>query len=333
MTCAQQLNCFQTHRATTRRARARPSDDWRGGVGMGATRDARAVTHRARDGTRATATGTTEKMQSAFKRTRTTTKATTKATTARRKTTAKTTKTVTKTARARATTKATAKRATKAAKRPQSGAARTSKIKTTAAEPRKRVAAHIAAAQDGPVTVVSELPADVIEARTLRVNLSATLNKTLANDYEESRGDEPRATPRVDVSVSDILTRFTEEQAGKAKSPKSLETMRAIVRGIEDAFNDTFYASLLYKDEWHVAKAQTPSKVFGALHLLRLLAKFPDMVSPHAFASDDHAKALNVKLNELGRFIDRNAAALGVPAPPKPERTRKSAVNLDAADA
>ena len=305
---------------------------------MGATRDARAVTRRARDGARATATTTTEMMQSAFKRTRTTkatkaTKTTTKATTGRRKTTAKATKTTPKSAPARVTTKAAAKRATKAAKRPQSGVARTSKIKTTAAEPRKRVAAHIAAAQDGPVTVVSELPADVIEARTLRVNLSATLNKTLANDYEESRGDEPRATTRVDVSVSDILTRFTEEQAGKVKSSKSMETMRAIVRGIEDAFNDTFYASLLYKDEWHDAEAQTPSKVFGALHLLRLLAKFPDMVSPHAFASDDHAKALNVKLNELGRFIDRNAAALGVPAPTKPERTRKSAVNLDAADA
>jgi len=299
---------------------------------MGATRDARAVTTRARDGARATATKTTEMMQSAFKRTRTT-KATTKATTARRKTTAKATKTTPKTAPARVTTKAAAKRATKTSKRPQSGVARTSKIETTAAEPRKSVAAHIAAAKDEPVTVVSELPADVIKARTLRVNLSATLNKTLANDYEESRGDEPRATTRVDVTVSDILTRFTEEQAGKVKSPKSMETMRAIVRGIEDAFNDTFYASLLYKDEWHVAKAQTPSKVFGALHLLRLLAKFPDMVSPHAFASDDHAKMLNVKLNELGRFIDRNAAALGVPVPPKPERKPKSAVNLDAADA
>ena len=299
---------------------------------MGATRDARAVTTRARDGARATATKTTELMQSAFKRTRTT-KATTKATTARRKTTAKATKTIPKTAPARVTTKAAAKRATKASKRPQSSVARTSKIETTAAEPRKSVAAHIAAAKDEPVTVVSELPADVIKARTLRVNLSATLNKTLANDYEESRGDEPRATTRVDVTVSDILTRFTEEQAGKVKSPKSMETMRAIVRGIEDAFNDTFYASLLYKDEWHVAKAQTPSKVFGALHLLRLLAKFPDMVSPHAFASDDHAKMLNVKLNELGRFIDRNAAALGVPVPPKPERKPKSAVNLDAADA
>jgi len=159
------------------------------------------------------------------------------------------------------------------------------------------------------------------------------LNKTLANDYEESRGDEPRATTKVDVTVSDILKRFTDEQVGKIKSPKQLETMRAIVRGIEGAFNDAFYASLLYKDEWHIAKTPTPSKVFGALHLLRLLAKFPEMVPPHAFASDDHAKAMNVKLNELGRFIDRNAAALGVPTPSEPERKRKTSANLDAADA
>ena len=57
-------------------------------------------------------------------------------------------KTTPKSAPARVTTKAAAKRATKAAKRPQSGIARTSKIKTPAAEPRKRVAARIAAAKD-----------------------------------------------------------------------------------------------------------------------------------------------------------------------------------------
>ena len=57
---------------------------------------------------------------------------------------------------------------------------------------------------------------------------------------------------------------------------------------------------------------QKPSERYGALHLLRMLAKLPAMFPPESFAEDADALLVQTKTNELSKFLASRAREFGV---------------------
>lgn len=147
--------------------------------------------------------------------------------------------------------------------------------------------------------------------RTIRVFMQPSLRKVLLCDYEASRGTDPRPFVEPRVTVVDILNRFLASASPPTTNKVKAARAEAVVRGFEACFDRSLDANLLYKDEWHNPRVDKPSERYGALHLLRMLAKLPAMFPPESFAQDADALLVQTKANELAKFLASRAVEFG----------------------
>ena len=147
--------------------------------------------------------------------------------------------------------------------------------------------------------------------RTIRVSMQPSLRKVLLCDYEASRGTDPRPFVAPRVNVVNVLNQFLASASPPTNKVKAARA-EAVVRGFEACFDRSLDAYLLYKDEWHNTSVKKPSERYGALHLLRMLAKLPAMFPPESFAEDADALLVQTKANELSKFLASRAREFGV---------------------
>lgn len=111
------------------------------------------------------------------------------------------------------------------------------------------------------------------------------------------------------MSVAAVLERFQEIKASDSSFPYQKE----IVDGLQAYFDQALSRLLLYRferpqyAELYKRDPDLPaSKVYGCDHLLRLLAKMPELLSVAAVAEDTR-DAVFLHVNELLKFIEVNA--------------------------
>jgi hypothetical protein len=173
---------------------------------------------------------------------------------------------------------------------------------------KERKTAQTAAPPEAPPRTLSE---EERAKRTIRVFMQPSLRKVLLYDYEASRGTDPRPFVEPRVTVVDILNRFLASASPPTTNKVKATRAEAVVRGFEACFDRSLDANLLYKDEWHNPRVDKPSERYGALHLLRMLAKLPAMFPPESFAEDADALLVQTKANELAKFLASRAVEFG----------------------
>ena len=173
---------------------------------------------------------------------------------------------------------------------------------------KERKTAQTAAAPEAPPRTLRE---EERAKRTIRVFMQPSLRKVLLYDYEASRGTDPRPFVEPRVTVVDILNRFLASVSPPTTNKVKAARAEAVVRGFEACFDRSLDANLLYKDEWHNPRVDKPSERYGALHLLRMLAKLPAMFPPESFAEDADALLVQTKANELAKFLASRAVEFG----------------------
>ena len=160
-------------------------------------------------------------------------------------------------------------------------------------------------------------PAPPAEEVRLDVNLSVALKRELIAGWERiTRENKLVALPR-DVTVADVLARFVADAKTRARTPEQAALAEEIADGLRAYFDGALRPALLYREERGQAEtalagpggtAKAPSEVYGAEHLLRLFVKLPELL-PLGDMDAAAGRALQVKLTEFLRWLQRNAAA------------------------
>ncbi|KAL8261096.1 hypothetical protein R6Q59_025145 [Mikania micrantha] len=106
-------------------------------------------------------------------------------------------------------------------------------------------------------------------------------------------------------NVDDILKLYLEHQSNKDNRDSG-----EIISGLRCYFDKALPVMLLYKGERQqyeeaTANGISPSKVYGAEHLLRLFVKLPEILY-HANIDDETLKGLQHKLHDLLKFLQKN---------------------------
>ncbi|KAI3513063.1 hypothetical protein L1887_20389 [Cichorium endivia] len=105
-------------------------------------------------------------------------------------------------------------------------------------------------------------------------------------------------------NVDDILRLYLEHQSNKAS-----DSAAEIVSGLHCYFDKALPAMLLYKGERQqfeeaTAKQISPSKIYGAEHLLRLFVKLPEILY-HANIEEDTLTELQHNLQDFLKFLQK----------------------------
>jgi len=190
------------------------------------------------------------------------------------------------------------------AEAPGAGGAEKPAPATEKADKRKRKRAAPAAGSKAPVDAVDRDAADRV-----RVVLPKELKDQLVSDWERVTR-EPRAwvpLPR-DPCVTAVLDRFVARRGAKK--------WRSVADAVRSYFDAALPKLLLYRyerEQWESVKARragaAPSDVYGAEHLLRLLAKLPVLLAKTDLGPAE-AAATSAKLGELAKFLRDDRAAL-----------------------
>ena len=211
---------------------------------------------------------------------------------------------------------------------PEGGAAKgPAAKKKKPAKKKKLAAASFDAAPATPPAAANGEGANVANVRSdpseqeeaeIRVELSASLKRELITQWERvTLQGELLSLPR-SVTASEVLRRFEADAKKKARSAEQAALAAACAAGLKAYFDGALYSSLLYAEERAQAEAalvshkntkkREPSEVYGAEHLLRLFVKLPELV-PLRDMDAAAAKAVQTKLAEVLRWMQRNAAA------------------------
>ena len=168
-------------------------------------------------------------------------------------------------------------------------------------------------------------PSEQEETPSLRLELSASLKRELITGWERiTREGKLLSLPR-SVTAAEVLRRFEEDAKAKARSAEQAALASECAAGLKAYFDGALRASLLYAEERAQAEAvlaggerfdagggegkkMEPSAVYGAEHLLRLFVKLPELL-PLRDMDAAAAKAVQTKLAEVLRWMQRNAAA------------------------
>jgi mortality factor 4-like protein 1 len=168
-------------------------------------------------------------------------------------------------------------------------------------------------------------PSEQEETPSLRLELSASLKRELITGWERiTREGKLLSLPR-SVTAAEVLRRFEEDAKAKARSAEQAALASECAAGLKAYFDGALRASLLYAEERAQAEAvlaggerfdagggegkkMEPSAVYGAEHLLRLFVKLPELL-PLRDMDAAAAKAVQAKLAEVLRWMQRNAAA------------------------
>jgi mortality factor 4-like protein 1 len=172
---------------------------------------------------------------------------------------------------------------------------------TEKAEKRKRKRAAPAAKTADAV--------DADAADRVRVVLPRELKDQLVSDWERVTR-EPRAwapVPR-DPCVAAVLDRFVAKRGEKK--------WRDVADAVKRYFDAALPKLLLYRyerEQWEILKTRragaAPSALYGAEHLLRLLAKLPTLLAKTDLGPAE-AAATGAKLGELAKFLRDERGAL-----------------------
>ena len=213
----------------------------------------------------------------------------------------------------------------KAPKRePEEGAAKVPAAKVPAAKvPGKKKKPAAANGEDANAPAAE--PSEQEETPSLRLELSASLKRELITGWERiTREGKLLSLPR-SVTAAEVLRRFEEDAKAKARSAEQAALASECAAGLKAYFDGALRASLLYAEERAQAEAvlaggerfdaggdegkkMEPSAVYGAEHLLRLFVKLPELL-PLRDMDAAAAKAVQTKLAEVLRWMQRNAAA------------------------
>jgi mortality factor 4-like protein 1 len=182
-----------------------------------------------------------------------------------------------------------------------------------------------AAANGEDANVPAAEPSEQEETPSLRLELSASLKRELITGWERiTREGKLLSLPR-SVTAAEVLRRFEEDAKAKARSAEQAALASECAAGLKAYFDGALRASLLYAEERAQAEAvlaggerfdagggegkkMEPSAVYGAEHLLRLFVKLPELL-PLRDMDAAAAKAVQAKLAEVLRWMQRNAAA------------------------
>ena len=216
---------------------------------------------------------------------------------------------------------------TKAPKRePEEGAAKVPAAKKKKHEKKKQPAAASSCAPATPpaasngeeANTPATEPSEQEEAQ-ICVELSASLKRELIAGWERiTLQGELVSLPR-SVTVAEVLRRFEKDAKAKARSAEQAALAAACAAGLKAYFDGALRPSLLYPEERAQAEAalaggeggnaaKEPSAVYGAEHLLRLFVKLPELM-PLRDMDATAAKAVQLKLTEVLRWMQRNASA------------------------
>ncbi|KAL7085224.1 hypothetical protein ACP275_14G269000 [Erythranthe tilingii] len=143
------------------------------------------------------------------------------------------------------------------------------------------------------------------------IQIPSTLKKQLIDDNEcITHLDQLVKLPR-SPSVHEILNKYIDYRV--KKNGKIPESVGEIVKGLLCYFDKALPSMLLYKHERPQYKEVipdnvSPSRVYGAEHLLRLFVKLPDMLSCMHIETETLTE-LQQRLNDLLRFLQSNQGA------------------------
>eukprot|EP00873_Tetraselmis_striata_P018993 jgi/Tetstr1/439257/TSEL_027699.t1 len=156
--------------------------------------------------------------------------------------------------------------------------------------------------------------------RTLKLSLPDGLRWHLTNDWEQvCRHKLPVPLPRR-PAVMDILYTFRES----TRDAKGY-THNELVVSMQEYFDEALPTLLLYEGEDELYRdskfdrSKSPSAIYGAEHLLRLIVKLPELLSATEL-QEGKVNRIQRQVDDLLQFLDDNHAAFfltryGVPYP------------------
>uniref|UniRef100_A0A1B6D8N7 Chromo domain-containing protein n=1 Tax=Clastoptera arizonana TaxID=38151 RepID=A0A1B6D8N7_9HEMI len=112
-------------------------------------------------------------------------------------------------------------------------------------------------------------------------------------------------------SIDTILEKYLQEQLEKNKNMRSSE--KDLIKGIADYFNTLLNPSLLYLSErlqYDEIFKEDPNasvtKIYGVVHLLRLLVIFPEKLAAYPLVDKQRVEHMITKIQPLVEFVELN---------------------------
>jgi len=140
---------------------------------------------------------------------------------------------------------------------------------------------------------------------SIQLELPDNLKSVLVDDYDYMLRQRKLASIPARYNVEDLLQAYRKSRSGR-DGMDTLANVDEICRGMRDYFNSALGCQLLYKFEraqYADLLATNPgvsvSKLYGPIHLLRLITKLGPMLT----AADMDATSLNILVQEVTRFI------------------------------
>ncbi|CAH1451113.1 unnamed protein product [Lactuca virosa] len=143
--------------------------------------------------------------------------------------------------------------------------------------------------------------------KLIDIHIPSSLKKHLVNYSEYITHMGKLVKLPCSPNVDDILTLYLEHRSNK--DGRESDTAGEVVSGIRCYFDKALPAMLLYKTESQqyqqaTANQISPSKIYGAEHLLRLFVKLPEILF-HANIEEETLRELQHNLQDFLKFLQK----------------------------
>ncbi|CAH1451112.1 unnamed protein product [Lactuca virosa] len=144
-------------------------------------------------------------------------------------------------------------------------------------------------------------------SKLIDIHIPSSLKKHLVNYSEYITHMGKLVKLPCSPNVDDILTLYLEHRSNK--DGRESDTAGEVVSGIRCYFDKALPAMLLYKTESQqyqqaTANQISPSKIYGAEHLLRLFVKLPEILF-HANIEEETLRELQHNLQDFLKFLQK----------------------------
>nr|XP_043637048.1 protein MRG1-like [Erigeron canadensis] len=157
--------------------------------------------------------------------------------------------------------------------------------------------------------------------KLIDLQIPPTLKKHLVNHWEYITHMGKLVKLPCSPNIDDILKLYLEQQSNK--DDRASDLAGEILSGIRCYFDQALPAMLLYKGERQqheeaTANEVSPSKIYGAEHLLRLFVKLPEILH-HANIEKEILTKLQHRLQDFLKFLLKNESPFFQPAYETPD--------------
>lgn len=134
------------------------------------------------------------------------------------------------------------------------------------------------------------------------LHIPIRLKSVLVNDWEYVTKDKKISKLPSPITIDEILNNFESQRSKTLESPIQQAQLSEYVSGLKLYFNSTLPILLLYRlerlqfEELLESPEQDFTKIYGCVHLLRLISQLPDLLA--STTMDDQSSILILKKTE-----------------------------------